>query len=104
MDDRGDHDQALKLYKESLQIQRDVGNEGLEAICLNNVGSVYSEKGQYEDALTYFKQALQLREKSKVAAGHRGRGSQSRRNPGRYGPVRSGDFLLHAGIGFAPQH
>ena len=27
---------------------------------------MYSEKGQYDDALTYFQQALQLREKSKV--------------------------------------
>ena len=92
VDDRGDHDQALKLYKESLQIQRDIGNESLQAICLNNIGSVYSEKGQYEDALTYFQQALQLREKSKVSAGHRRGGPQSRRDFGRYGPVRSGDF------------
>ena len=27
---------------------------------------MYLDKGQYEDALTYFQQALQLREKSKV--------------------------------------
>jgi tetratricopeptide (TPR) repeat protein len=38
----------------------------LQAICLNNIGSVYLDKGQYEDALTYFQQALQLREKSNV--------------------------------------
>ncbi len=65
-DDRGDHDQALKMYKEALQLQRDLGNESLQAICLNNIGGAYSSKGQYEDALTYFQQALQLREKSKV--------------------------------------
>jgi tetratricopeptide (TPR) repeat protein len=54
------------MYKEALQIQRDVGNESLQADCLNNIGAVYFEKAQYEDARTYYQQALQLREKSKV--------------------------------------
>ena len=47
-------------------MEREVGNESLQAICLNNIGTSYSEKGQYEDALTYYQQALQLREKSKA--------------------------------------
>jgi tetratricopeptide (TPR) repeat protein len=63
-DDRGEHDLALKMYKESLQIQREVGNESHQALCLNNIGSVYSAQGKYDDALTYFQQALQLREKA----------------------------------------
>ena len=62
----GDHDQALKMYKESLQVQRDLGDEQMQANCLNNIGAVYFEKGQYEDARAYYQQALQLREKSKV--------------------------------------
>jgi len=45
-------------------MEREVGSEALQAICLNNIGSAYSEKGQFEDALTYYQQALQLREKS----------------------------------------
>ena len=45
---------VLKVYKESLQLQRDLGNESMQAICLNNIGTVLSDKGQYEDALTYF--------------------------------------------------
>src|SRR5262249_28644861 len=32
----------------------------------NNIGSVYFEKAQYEDAHAYYEQALQLREKSNV--------------------------------------
>ena len=36
------------------------------AICLNNIGAVFFEKSEYEDAHTYYQQALQLREKSKV--------------------------------------
>ena len=54
------------MYKEALQVQRDVGNESMQATCLNNIGAVYFEKAQYEDARTYYQQALQLREKSKV--------------------------------------
>ena len=65
-DDRGDHDQALAMYKESLQIERDIGNESLQAACLNNIAGVYFARGEYEDARTYYLQALQLREKSKV--------------------------------------
>ena len=52
--------------REALALERDIGNESLQAICLNNIGAVYSEKSQYDDALTYFQQVLQLREKSKV--------------------------------------
>jgi tetratricopeptide (TPR) repeat protein len=54
------------MYKEALQLERDIGNESLQANCLNNIGTAYSEEGQNEDALIYFQQALQLREKSKV--------------------------------------
>ena len=64
--DRGEHEQALKLEKEALNIERDLGDVGNQALCLNNIGSSYSFKGQYEDAATYFQQALQLREKLKV--------------------------------------
>jgi tetratricopeptide (TPR) repeat protein len=56
------------MYKEALQLERDLGNESLQAICLNNIGTTYSLKGQFEDALAYFQQALQLREKSNVPA------------------------------------
>ena len=48
------------------RLQRDIGNESLQAICLNNIGNAYFDKGHYEDALTYFQQALQLREKAQV--------------------------------------
>ena len=103
-DDRGDHDQALKMYKEALQLERDIGNESLQAICLNNIGSVYSEKGQYEDALTYFQQALQLREKSKVPQDIVEAVHNLGETSAEHGPVRPGDFVLHAGVGSAAQH
>src|SRR5258708_13332836 len=54
------------MLKESLQIQRDSGDETYQALCLDRIGSIHVSKGEYEDALTYFQQALQLREKLKV--------------------------------------
>jgi tetratricopeptide (TPR) repeat protein len=38
-------------------------NENYEAICLNNIGNVYLATARYDDALTYFQQALQVVEK-----------------------------------------
>jgi tetratricopeptide (TPR) repeat protein len=35
-------------------------------VCLNNIGNVYMQKGENQDALTYFQQSLQLREKLNV--------------------------------------
>jgi tetratricopeptide (TPR) repeat protein len=54
------------MFKESLQIQRDAGDETYQALCLNAIGNVYLSRGESEDALTYFQQALQLREKLNV--------------------------------------
>ena len=59
-------DQALQMFKESLQIQRDAGDETYQGVCLNNIATAYSQKGDNDDALTYLQQALQLREKLNV--------------------------------------
>ncbi len=63
---REQYQEALKAYKESLQIQRDVGNENNQALCLNNIGNVYLAKGQSSDALTYYERALELRKKANI--------------------------------------
>jgi tetratricopeptide (TPR) repeat protein len=62
----GRPDDALPLLRESLQIRRDIGNTNGEALVLNNIGSVYFQKGQYSEGQTYFERALELREKAKV--------------------------------------
>src|SRR5262245_13943613 len=62
----GRPDDALPLLRESLQIRRDIGNTSGEALVLNNIGSVYFQKGQYSEGQTYFERALELREKAKV--------------------------------------
>src|SRR5262245_59227458 len=62
----GRPDDALPLLRESLQIRRDIGNTSGEALVLNNIGSVYFQKGQYSEGQTYFERALEIREKAKV--------------------------------------
>lgn len=62
----GQYDEAMKLYKESLQIQTEVGIENNRALALNKIGSAFLQKGDYEDAQTCFAQSLAIREKLKV--------------------------------------
>jgi serine/threonine protein kinase/tetratricopeptide (TPR) repeat protein len=66
VDSRGQNEEGLQSYKEALQIEREVGNENLQAFCQNGIGNVYLAQGEYDNALTYFERALQLREKFKV--------------------------------------
>jgi tetratricopeptide (TPR) repeat protein len=47
-------------------VERDRGDQLSEAACLNAIGVGYFGEGRYEDSLTYFQQALQLREKLKT--------------------------------------
>jgi tetratricopeptide (TPR) repeat protein len=61
--DRGDREEALKLFKEALQLQREVGNQTYESAALNNIGKLYLDRGDYDEAQTYFERALTLREK-----------------------------------------
>ena len=56
-------DQALQAYQEALRTQRESGDENFEALCLSNIASVYSARGDTGSAFTYYQQALQLREK-----------------------------------------
>jgi tetratricopeptide (TPR) repeat protein len=66
LDDRGKYDEALNLYREALQIERDVGDRNYEALCLNNIGGAYLSKGLDSEALTYFERALEIRESLKA--------------------------------------
>jgi tetratricopeptide (TPR) repeat protein len=64
--DRAQYDQALQVLKESLQIQRDTGDENYQALCLDMIGSVYLSRGDSDNAFIYFQQSLQLRQKLNV--------------------------------------
>jgi eukaryotic-like serine/threonine-protein kinase len=61
--DLGKFDQALDVYKQALQIERETGDQAYEAQCLNNIASVYLTIGDNDNAFTYYQQALQLRER-----------------------------------------
>jgi tetratricopeptide (TPR) repeat protein len=63
MEERGDYDKALELYKEFLLTQREVADKALQVQCLDNIGNVYLAKRQTDDALAYYQQALEIREK-----------------------------------------
>ncbi len=48
---------ALRLYKKSLSLCREVGNRQAEGKLLNNISAVYQLQGEYGNALEYLEQA-----------------------------------------------
>ena len=65
--DHGKRDEALKFFNDALSIARnDLSNEPYQALCLNAIGSIHLDKGEYQDALTFLDQAYQLRQKLKI--------------------------------------
>jgi serine/threonine protein kinase/Tfp pilus assembly protein PilF len=65
-DGRGDHEAALNRYREALQTVRDLGDKNSEALVLNNIGNIYLNRAQFEEARTYFERALTLHEQIQV--------------------------------------
>ncbi len=53
------------MFKQALQAEVDVGNQNNQALVLNNINA-YLSKADYQNARSYFEQALPLREKLKV--------------------------------------
>jgi len=46
--------QAIKKWFEALPLQRQVGDKAGEAITLNNIGKVYDDLGEKQQALDYY--------------------------------------------------
>ena len=62
----GDYDEALRLYDEVLNIQKEAGYD-IYGMIYNNIGLIYSRKGEYDKALDYFEKAkLSYVENSKI--------------------------------------
>jgi len=59
--DMGEKLQALALYRPSLAIAKEQGNQKNEATILNNIGAVYAALGDKVKALAYLQQALPIR-------------------------------------------
>jgi tetratricopeptide (TPR) repeat protein len=58
----GQIDAALQNYEKALQAGKELNDYEIKAICLNNLAQIYSDKGNYEKALAYNFDALELRE------------------------------------------
>jgi tetratricopeptide (TPR) repeat protein len=58
----GEHDEALKLFQESLAIQKRVfGGDSKEvAVSLTNLGNVHQERGEYDEALKLYQESLAI--------------------------------------------
>ena len=55
-------DAAKENYEKALQAGKELNDYEIKAICLNNLAQIFSDKGNYEKALAYNYDALELRE------------------------------------------
>lgn len=56
----GDKEQALQQYDRSLTLARELSNKDQEATALNNVATIYKERGLLDQALEYYNKAVEL--------------------------------------------
>jgi CHAT domain-containing protein len=59
----------LDTYQQALTIRREVGNQPVEGVTLNNIGLVYQAQGRYTQALTSYQQAMDTFETVRAMAG-----------------------------------
>jgi tetratricopeptide (TPR) repeat protein len=59
--DQGKIEEAEKLYLESLEIKRFLGDKKGISISLNNLGVLYKDQGKIEEAEKYFLESLEIR-------------------------------------------
>jgi tetratricopeptide (TPR) repeat protein len=59
--EQGDYAYARSLFKESLLIQRELGDKGRIALSLLNLGQVVYAQGDYADARALFEESLAIR-------------------------------------------
>jgi tetratricopeptide (TPR) repeat protein len=65
----GDVQEALRLYREALQMYDGSGDRAGLAATLSNIGTVYDNLGQRAQALAYYEKALPIREEVGDRAG-----------------------------------
>jgi tetratricopeptide (TPR) repeat protein len=62
---KGEYDQAMDLYNQSLEISMQLGDLERIAFALNNIGLIHDIKGEYDEALSYVLQAYEILERLK---------------------------------------
>jgi tetratricopeptide (TPR) repeat protein len=61
-----DHNRALEINKQALQIFHAIGDQHSEAIALNGIGQAYQNLSQYANALFFYKNALTIFENTRT--------------------------------------
>jgi tetratricopeptide (TPR) repeat protein len=57
---KGEHDQAMDYFQQSLVLRQELGNKYDIAVSLRNIGVIHGNKGDVEQAIEYHQQALKL--------------------------------------------
>jgi len=57
---KADLDSAMLYFNRHLSLSRDTGDKNGEAIALNNIAGIFQDKHQYDTALGYYQQSLEL--------------------------------------------
>ncbi len=57
---RGEREQALRWYEQSLPICRELGERKEEGVLLNNIAAIYRQQGKHELALEYYQRDLTI--------------------------------------------
>jgi tetratricopeptide (TPR) repeat protein len=61
--DKGDVDEAIALYIQSLEITERIGNVQGKAATLHQLGMIYANKGDVDEAITLYNQVLEIDER-----------------------------------------
>ncbi|MEM7032532.1 MAG: tetratricopeptide repeat protein, partial [Chloroflexota bacterium] len=64
-----DYDTALDFLKQSLAIQKEIGDKSGEGTTLNNISQIYDARGDYDTALDFLKQSLAIQKEIGDKAG-----------------------------------
>ena len=62
-DDKGEVDEAIALYNQSLEIFERIGNVQGKAATLHELGILYANKGEVDEAIALYNQSLEIEER-----------------------------------------
>ncbi|MCK6623274.1 MAG: tetratricopeptide repeat protein [Calditrichaceae bacterium] len=69
LQNRGDYGAALEHYRQSLEIEEELGNRAGVAITLHQIGMIHQQRGEYGAALEQYRQSLAIKEEIGDRAG-----------------------------------
>ncbi|MFQ5869066.1 MAG: tetratricopeptide repeat protein [Candidatus Zixiibacteriota bacterium] len=68
-DARGEYDEALRYYNDSLKIKKEIGDRAGEATTLGNIAAIDFGRGKYGEALTGYEDVLEIQKELGDRAG-----------------------------------